>query len=379
MFDVRAHLDELRCRPTPWLHARREELVREQRRLHVEELAVTAVLDERDALGDDTAAKDGVSEKTARQTRETARRLESVPKIADAAHAGELSSEQLTPLTDLADEASDAEWAQRGPNCSPEDLHRLVRSQRKPTAADGAARRAARNLGWKWRDDTGMLSIWGDLPDLDGALFESVLNQMIDRMRPPKGQPWDSRAHRGADALVDLCRNYADVESVACPRPHLVVQVPPDGPATLGGTGIPLPDDMVEKLRATATIEPVLVDHDGVPVANGRARSALSPRIARSVLTRDGHCRWPGCDRRTGLQIHHLVPRSWGGTDDQANLAAVCAGGGTDHHAKLAPDGPYLLLGNPNQVDGLRLIRRDQLHELAEFVGTADARAGPGP
>ncbi|TMK66148.1 MAG: DUF222 domain-containing protein [Actinobacteria bacterium] len=195
-------------------------------------------------------------------------------------------------------------------------------------------------------------------------------------MCPPKGQPWDSRAHRAADALVDLCRSYADVDAVACPRPHLIVQVPPHGPATLGGTGIPLPDDMVEKLRASATIEPVLVDHDGVPVANGRTRSALSPKITRSVLTRDGHCRWPGCDRRTGLQIHHLVPRSWGGTDDQANLAAVCAGGGTDHHAKLAPDGPYLLLGNPNQPDGLKLIRRDQLHELADLV---DARAGPAP
>ena len=68
---------------------------------------------------DDTAAKDGVSERTARETRETARRLESIPKIANAAHGGELSSEQLTPLSDLADEDSDAEWAQRGPNCSP--------------------------------------------------------------------------------------------------------------------------------------------------------------------------------------------------------------------------------------------------------------------
>ena len=104
----------------------------------------------------------------------------------------------------------------------------------------------------------------------------------------------------------------------------------------------------------------------------------LSPKIVRAVLLRDGHCRWPGCTRDHGLQIHHLWPRSWGGTDDIANLAAVCAGGGTDHHPRLAPHGPYLLLGNPNQPDGLRLVHRDDLAELARPpASTHDSRAGP--
>ena len=141
-----------------------------------------------------------------------------------------------------------------------------------------------------------------------------------------------------------------------------------------------------------ATIEPVLVDHDGAPIVNGRARSALSPKQTRAVLMRDGHCRWPGCERRTGLQVHHLLPRSWGGSDHPSNLASVCVGGGTDHHAKLAPTGPYLLLGNPNDIDGLRVIRRDQLNDLAAHAppdppdppdaqpdGPGDARAGPAP
>jgi hypothetical protein len=70
------------------------------------------------------------------------------------------------------------------------------------------------------------------------------------------------------------------------------------------------------------------------------------------------------------LQVHHLQPRTWGGSDDIANLAAVCTGGGTDHHTKLVPHGPWKLVGNPNQPDGLRLIdtrgRRN-----------GDARAGP--
>ena len=55
-FDYRDELDELRCRPTEWLRARRVELVREQRRLRVEELAVTRVLDERGALDESEAS-----------------------------------------------------------------------------------------------------------------------------------------------------------------------------------------------------------------------------------------------------------------------------------------------------------------------------------
>jgi hypothetical protein len=43
------------------------------------------------------------------------------------------------------------------------------------------------------------------------------------------------------------------------------------------------------------------------------------------------------------------------------DLAAVCAGGSTDHHPMLVPHGPWLLLGNPNQPDGLRLIHRDKI------------------
>src|SRR5262249_34971201 len=42
-----------------------------------------------------------------------------------------------------------------------------------------------------------------------------------------------------------------------------------------------------------------------------------------------------------------------------ANLAAVCTGGGTDHHARPGPQGPWGLGSNPNQPDGLRPTPRN--------------------
>jgi hypothetical protein len=370
MFDVSEQLDGLRCRPTEWLVARRDELVREQRRLHVEELTVTRVLDERGALDDSWAGRDGVSCRTVRETVETARALESLPAVAAAAHAGALSDEQLGSVCSLADAVSDAEWAQRGPHTAPAELARMVRTQRKPTVEDARKRREARGFRMWWQRDIGMLGFSGQLADLDGARFEAVINRLVDRMRPARGEPWDSREHRGADALVELACRYEHAESpVARPQPLLMVEVPFKGPAEIAG--IPLPDAMVESLRANAKIEPVLIDDNWMPRARGRRTTAMSPRIVRAVLVRDGHCRWPGCERRTGLQVHHLVPRSWGGDDGLANLAAVCTGGSTDHHSRLVPHGPWVLDGNPNRPDGLRLVRHDEQWQAA------NPRAGP--
>ena len=210
------------------------------------------------------------------------------------------------------------------------------------------------------------------LPDVDGATFESVLDEMIEKLRPARGQAWDTGEHRGADALVDLCRRWRDGATLDQPstgaKPHFVVEVPLDGPATVAG--IPLPDAMVERLRAQARIEPVITIR-GEQVLIGRTEPALSEKKKRVVRQRDGHCRYPGCHRRNGLQVHHLWPASWGGSDDLYNLACLCA----FHHALMAPQGQTMLLGNPNHPAGLTLLDRDDLPKLAQLAAE-QSRAG---
>ena len=317
MFAYRDRLDELRCHSTEWLRARRCELVAEQRRLWVEELAVVAVLDERGAVDDAMGIGDGVSLRSWRDHVATARALEDLPCLADAAHAGSVSPEQLVPAARLADEESDAEWARRAGNTAASDLWRLARTRRKPTEDDGHQRRRRRAVRTWWDDETGMLRFGGNgLPDVDGALVESVLNHMVDRMRPAKGEPWEPRAARTADALVELARNYAEVHAVEHPGPWFVVDVPLEGPAEV--CGIPLPDGLVEQLRASAKLKARLVDDHGEELTHGKAAPSLPPRVRESVLRRDGHCRMGDCDRRHGLQVHHLWPKSWGGGDEQS-------------------------------------------------------------
>jgi hypothetical protein len=282
-----------------------------------------------------------------------------LPAVAAAAYEGALSA-----VTKLADEASDGEWARRAPNVAPVELARLARNASKPSTEDSRARYEARSLRMWWTPDKGMLHLHGQLPDVLGATFEATIQRLTEQRTPATGQAWDSFEHRAADALVQLCEQpeLGDETPTMAPRPGLQVHVPEHGPAEIAG--IPIADSLLEQLRANATIEPVLVDNDGTPRTIGKRFPALSPKIVRAVLLRDHGCQI--CGRRHRLQIHHLRPRSWGGTDELSDLAAVC----TTCHPDLVPHGPYALVGNPNVPGDLRKVHVDDLTpEQREQVG----------
>ena len=117
----------------------------------------------------------------------------------------------------------------------------------------------------------------------------------------------------------------------------------------------------------------MLVDDDDVPIFVGQRTTAISAKLLRAVLLRDGSCRC-GCGLRHGLHVHHLRPRSWGGTDDPTNLATIAA----VHHPRYIPHGPYALVGNPNLPDGLRTVHLDDLTpDERKQLGLPPRRAGP--
>jgi hypothetical protein len=350
MFD--ALVDQFRTHSTESLRRERESLLVEQRNLRTRELAVLRVLDERGQV-DCSIGSQGESAQTVRDKVETARALESLPAVSAVAFDGGFSDEQLTQVARLADEESDREWAVRAPNIDPQELGRKARRLSKPTAEDSRARHAAREFGMRWNPQKNMLRYWGQLPDAMGARFEATILAEAERMKV-KGEPWAPFAQRAADALLALC-DPAPIDDdehapTLGPLAGLQVSVPLEGPAEIAG--IPIADSLLEQLRANASITPVLVDDDGAVVAIGRSTPALSPKVRRAVLLRDARCRVPGCGRRRGLEVHHLVPRSWGGDDAIANLAAVCPA----HHRLLVPHGLLALVGNPNLPDGLELV-----------------------
>jgi 5-methylcytosine-specific restriction endonuclease McrA len=57
-----------------------------------------------------------------------------------------------------------------------------------------------------------------------------------------------------------------------------------------------------------------------------RNQATIRPAVRREVLARDRHrCRAPGCGRTRFLEVHHVTPRSQGGSNEPGNLITLCA------------------------------------------------------
>jgi len=66
-----------------------------------------------------------------------------------------------------------------------------------------------------------------------------------------------------------------------------------------------------------------------LPLDTGAATETIPAHLRRLVITRDRHCRFPGCTQPSAAcQPHHIVPRSQGGRTCLTNLLLLC----TFHH-----------------------------------------------
>jgi hypothetical protein len=63
-----------------------------------------------------------------------------------------------------------------------------------------------------------------------------------------------------------------------------------------------------------------------LPLDVGAVTDLVPPHLRRAIITRDRHCAAPGCDTPPpACHVHHIVPRSQGGTTSLANCILLCS------------------------------------------------------
>src|SRR5438445_222324 len=185
----------------------------------------------------------------------------------------------------------------------------------------------ARSLNLYTADD-GVVLVKGILDKVGGAALKSALEPLAKRAGKDDDR---DREQRLADALIEAVTHSLDGGKLT-QRPHL--QVTTSLETLLGLTGapaaemefsLPISAKAVERLACDCSITRILLGSDSTVIDVGRSKRSVSGPARRALNARDGHCRWPGCDRPAKWSAaHHVVHWIHGGSTDLDNLILLC-------------------------------------------------------
>jgi hypothetical protein len=181
----------------------------------------------------------------------------------------------------------------------------------------------------------GLVRVDGTLDPETGATLLAALRAVMDA-EARSGAEGDERtpAQKRADALGEVCRGWLDRPerpAVAGERPHVTVTVGAEvlrdragQPCEMEGVG-PVDPEVARRITCDASIRRVVLAGASEPLDVGRKTPVVSSAQRGAVALRDGHCRFPGCDRPPSwCDAHHIEHWADGGATDLRNLILLC-------------------------------------------------------
>ncbi|NNC75175.1 MAG: DUF222 domain-containing protein [Acidimicrobiia bacterium] len=186
-----------------------------------------------------------------------------------------------------------------------------------------------------------------------GAVEWHTVTTALDRRADEIPRSTGSREQRRADALVAIAHDWLSGHLNDASSGGALVSVTVDA-TTAGATdaeagvrvtaGPRIGPDTLDAIVCEGAVE-VLIDRDsGMPLAVGPTGRVVPPKVRRTVLTRDQGCTIGHCNSRYRLEVHHIVPRSRGGTHDLENLTTLCW---YHHHIEVHRAGNAIDLTSP--------------------------------
>ena len=128
-----------------------------------------------------------------------------------------------------------------------------------------------------------------------------------------------------ADALVELASGGEQKAQIQVTSSLETLLGLVGAPAAEMEFSLPVSSRTVERLACDSSIARVLLDSESVVIDVGRSKRVVSEPGRRALQARDGHCRWPRCERPASWSAaHHVVHWIHGGTTDLDNLILLC-------------------------------------------------------
>jgi len=208
-------------------------------------------------------------------------------------------------------------------------------------ADDAPATNPTRGELWLRNRRDGRLALEGWLDPEHGSLLRALIEQLATR-RPTTDGVADHRTvpQRQAEALIELCERARATDTFPTTGgepPHVTVTIDWDalrtglGSATLD-YGQLISAAAARRLACDCKVIPVVMGGDSEPLDVGRAMRTVPLGIRRALVTRDGGCSFPGCDRPPGIcDAHHGIHWIDGGETKVGNCCLLCPA----HHQQV--------------------------------------------
>ncbi|MFP5332271.1 MAG: HNH endonuclease [Acidimicrobiia bacterium] len=300
---------------------------------------------------------------------DTARRLVGLARAADAEiegllESGEVTTDRAAAVVGLKNAGADQNTVDRSWSHDLAGVRRMAAAHRRITSSDESDAYDARYLHTQPTLDESSWRFWGQLTGTDGHIVDKALRTAIDSL---PDNPDTTASQDRADALVAVASEWLSGEIGGH---QLTADIFIDGSlavATGGEAGAMVAGDVrvgpntLSEILCAGTVRINFQDEHGV-VSTSPSSRAIPGAVRNRVLHRDGHrCVIAGCNSRSRLQPHHLIPYAQGGSHHPDNLVTVCW---YHHHVVIHQQGRRIDPNSPPQ-------RRT-------FIRESDpARAGP--
>ena len=274
---------------------------------------------------------------THRQTEERLRVGRALPGLAaldEALATGALSFSKVREVSRIATAETEQAWVDWSANHGAREVEKAVATRQRgerPTDA-GDPSRLKHRLRFEVKAET--MALFRDLQariasDLGGDVDDDTLLLEIARRALGQSDADDGRApYQVAITRCDTCRQA----SIDAGGQRHVVDEAVAAMIECDAQQVGLVDEGVD--------EGADCPHVGAPTPE-RATQTIPPATRRKVLRRDGkRCVVPGCTNHRFLDIHHVRPRSEGGTHDPELLATLCGA-----HHRATHDGTLVIEG----------------------------------
>ena len=259
----------------------------------------------------------------------------------DSIRQGAVSYERILVETRLAEAGVSEEVIEASRDLDLEEVKRVLQAHRRMSRADERAVFEGQYLTLQPSLDGSHVQLNGRL----GALEADICRQGLDRRGEtvvPAGEARPDAGQRRALALTTLCqdeldrqpepgRTTADRFRAARRRREPAVMVVANqqlaetsefeqGVAVLAGARVG--PDTVDLIRCVGRTEVITVV--GQDIVQHGSTTGVRPSLRRAVLARDDGCTIDGCTSTYRLEVHHVIPRSQGGTHVAENLTTLC-------------------------------------------------------